>query len=728
LLGRNFACVLAHESRDCGPAALATVARHYGLDVRLGRVRDLAGTDMQGSDLAGLCSAAHKLGFRSSCGRAKPGVLNRIPLPAIAHLDGTPTGHFVVVHKVSKQHVIVADPSRGVAKVPIGEFVHRWTRYVVLLEPSSDFRSEGDPENSFKRFLAIVLSEREALFLAVVLAFAVTLLAFGTSFLLQVTLDRVIPHSDLRLLYLAGVGVALVIVFKALATVARQYVLARLGKRLELSIGLDFVRHVLSLPIGFFDKRSPGDILSRLSDVTYVRTAVAGSLLSVFLDASFLVCCAAFLLWYSAKLALIVLFLLPLLVLPTLLAGPALLSNERETRACLSQLTSRFVETVENMRIIKVFSAEEIAYDKVADAYTRGQQAIFRRTVLLGSTGAAFALLSGAASVILLVVGTRFAVVGRLSVGELMFFYSVFGLLLGPAEHLTPSLAAVQDGLVGIERLDDVNLVKPEIECQGHSGWMPERGEIELNNVSFWYREGHPTLSHVDLTIAGGDTLAILGETGAGKTTLGCLIAGLYLPKDGRVLIDGLPTSTIDRKSFRRHVAMVFQEGGLMSGTIRENICLGLPEASPDQIEEAARLAQVHEFILSLPKGYDYNVGVQGGTLSSGQRQRIAIARALIRRAPILVLDEATSHLDIETENRLMEAVLKSRRGATTIIITHRLNTAIRASRIAVMRDGHIVEAGAHAKLIARRGVYYSMWRAFMSENSGAPEYLLWQR
>ena len=716
---RKFACVVSHDSRYCGPAALATVALHYGLHISTVRLGELLGTDLQGTDLASLQRGAESLGFSASTGKVKTERLEHLPLPAIAHFNDSESGHIVVIHKLNKQSLVIADPSRGVISISREDFLRRWSRHVVLLAPTAFFRVNKKPDSSLWDFVAIARNEKKTILSSIFISVAIVIAAFGFSAFAQFTLDRVIPHSDLKLLYLLSLAVSAAIAFRSFGGLAREYLLAGFGLRLELSLGAKYTDRLLALPLEFYEKRSAGEVFARMTDISNVRNAIVGTLLSVLLDFSLLVLCTIFLLWYSAILGFVVLLVVPIVGILMVIVNRRLIVKEREIREHLTQLATRFIEIVQNIRSVKMFTSEPQAHDQIMKKYTEAQKSTSERLILSNSAGQASTFITSLAAVVILMVGARLAIQGRLTVGQLMFFYSAFGLLLGSVERLAPSIASLQEATIGMERLKTVEFIEPEKNLRsGHIQNIQFRGGVQFQDVSFWRREKYPALSHINLEINAGESIAIVGETGSGKSTLAYLVAGLYQPKGGDILFDGQSIQDIDKTSLRKHVAAVFQDPGLMSGTIRTNIALGNPTASFEMIQEAAKLAQAHDFILKLPRGYEYEVGAGGVALSSGQRQRIAIARAILRDPAILILDEATGNLDTETERKVMEAIQKTRQNRTTLISTHRLSIAVLAQRAVILDAGTIAEEGTHAELIAKRGKYFSLWKAYMTDES----------
>ncbi|MBX7220858.1 MAG: peptidase domain-containing ABC transporter [Blastocatellia bacterium] len=713
----KFVCVQGHDSNDCGPAALATVARHYGLHVSVVRARDVLDTDQQGTSLTSLCLGAEKLGFKASAGQAKIGVLDRIPLPAIAHFNDTTEGHFVVLHQVTASSIVIADPAQGVVALSREEFERRWSKALLLLAPGDDFKPNEELPSSFQALVKLAFRERKLLMQSVVCAGLISLLGLAQSFFVQMVLDRVIPFSNRSLLTILVIGVFVILGFRSLYGFLRQYLLAYLGMKYELSLGLGYMDRVLRLPVKFFEQRTTGDIYSRVTDVTSVQMAITNGLLSACIDLVMLVGLAGLMAWYNLKLTLLTLAFVPVLAAVTLGLQRPVVRKQREVREAFSGVSSKFIEAVGTIRILKVFTAEPAAFDRIREQYLKLENAQFRRNLLMGALAATSTMLTGVISIALLWVGAYLVMDAEMTVGKMMFFSSLLGMFLAPIDHLAPSMTMIQEALIGLERLGDAHQLPAEDEENGRTlEQFDLRGEIVFDRVSFWYREGYPVVNDISFTVPAGKTVAVLGETGSGKTSLANLVARLYEIQEGRILLDGMDLRDINRAALRSQIGVIFQDPSLTGGTIFDNIALGKPNATLEEVQAAARLAEAHDFIMALPKRYDYDVGDRGVALSSGQRQRIAIARALIRNAAILILDEATSNLDSQTERRVMDNIRTHCPGKTVFLITHRLTTVMHTDSIVVLDKGRIVEQGSHAELLDKQGKYHQFWSAMLPE------------
>lgn len=708
---RHNAAVLAPDYGDCGPAALATMVRHYGGCLSVGEARDLLHTTLRGTTLANLKRGAEALGFLASPGRMPFDALDKIALPVIARLRGAGHGHYVVVHEVGSSNFVIADPQRGLVSIPRAEFQAQWTGYVMLMKPSPDFVPQALGNSPLRTLVIMAASERKALLFMLCLEIAAAGAGLGISYFVRIILDKVVPRSDLQLLTVFGLGALIVVAVKVVCTTIRERFTARFARRLGLSLTFGFVEHLLSLTMDFFERRQTGDIFSRLTDINQIRTTITGPFLFSAMDICLLLLSSAVLAWRSLSLTIVAIsFGLVLVVASAVAVGP-LIRRDREIRFISTELNARFIETIANMRVVKAFTAELKARDRLKEAFENLARSTLKRDLISSALTSAAELVTSSAAIALIWVGTVLVVRGQITAGQLMFFYSALGMFLSSAGRLAPCLASVQEATVGVERVHEVMRLEPEPGLIPFAPSPFASGEIECRDLEFSYGDSL-ALSKINLRIAAGEWVAILGETGSGKTTLAYLLGCLRTPSAGEVLIDGQMVEGLDKNSVRREVAIMFQEGGLIRGSIRENIAISNPNADLEEIRDAARLASLDKFVTSLPEGYDTDVGPLGGFLSSGQKQRIGIARALLRNPRVLILDEATCHLDVATEQSILTALQERRRGCTTILVTHRLNVALLANRIVVLDRGRITEMGTHRELMALRQRYYGLWEA----------------
>jgi ATP-binding cassette subfamily B protein len=714
---RRSPFVRQSDQSDCGPAALAMIALHHGRPVSLQAARDLVGTDRIGTNLLGMVEGAERLGFSARAVKGPYEALPQVPLPAIAHVR-TPEGlgHFVVLRRVRRGGVVVADPARGVVALSQAAFCALWTGYLLIVLPGEAARAgaaPAAPAGPWRRFRDLLGAHVPLLVEALACALLMTLLGVSTSYFVQHLVDGVLVRQQGALLNALGVGMVLIAVFQALFGALRQYLVAFVGRRVDLALVSGYLRHVARLPMPFFETRQVGEILSRIHDATKVRDAISGTTLTTVVDGTLVLALVGILCWYDLRLALVAAAFVPLLLAAVAAHHPAARGRSREAMEAAAGFSAHVVEDVSGVETIKAFGAERARAEEGEDRLMRVVQASFALQKLSVSMGALGLLVTSLAGVVVLWYGGHRVMAGALTTGQLLFFYTLLGYLLEPLQRLASVNLQLQDALVAVDRLFQVLDLEPEPAGGGRKvAFRGVREAITLEGVSFRYGCRAPVLEGLDLTIPAGKTTAIVGESGSGKSTLLKLLLGFHAPTGGRLAIDGTDLRDHDLGSLRAGLGLVSQEPFVFRGTIAENIAMGRPGARPEELIAAARAAGLDAFIAGLPERFDTVIGERGANLSGGQRQRLAIARALLRQPEVLIFDEATSHLDTATEQAIQQSLRTALAGKTVVLVAHRLSTVKEADRIYVLRDGRVAEWGTHAQLVAREGLYWSLWRA----------------
>jgi ATP-binding cassette subfamily B protein len=692
------------EAADCGAACLAMVLAYHGRVVTLDEARTAAGTN-RGTDALGIVRGAEQLGLRGRGVQLEIDSLQYLPPGSILHWD---FNHFVVLEQVGRADVQIVDPAYGRRTIPIDRFRRHFTGVALVFEPVEGFVVTPAGRSKAWRYLMQLLSQPGLIGRVFVTSIAIRVLALALPLLTGMVVDRVVPRGDHSLLLVIGIGVAAVLTFQLLSSLIRSHLLIELRTKLDTKMTLGFVSHLLSLPYAYFNRRSAGDLLLRVSSNTQIRDLLTSSLLSTLLDGSLALIYLLLLFKLSWVLALITVgagFLQVVVVLVSRHRYAALTAQDLESQA---RAHSYLVQMLVGIETLKVAGAEERALEHYANLYIDELNVALSRSRLQALLDAVNGFLQTAAPLILLGTGALLVVSGSLSLGTMLATASLATGFLTPLSGLTASAMQLQTLGSYVERIDDVFSAEPE-QRRG-TGIKPPRlsGAIELSHVSFKYGSADPlVVRDVSLNVAPGTTLAIVGRSGSGKSTLAALLLGLHKPTEGRIIYDGYDLVELDHKQLRQQLGMVPQTPFVFSGSIRNNIALTDPQTPFERIVAAARKASIDVDIRAMPMGYETLVADGGATMSGGQRQRLALARALLHDPAILLLDEATSSLDATTERAVMDNLRKLR--ATRIIIAHRLSTIVNADLIAVMEDGRLVELGKHHELLARRGAYAAL-------------------
>ncbi len=694
---------------DTGLKAFVLLARLLGVAIEPEQVaHQLGGATF---DVTAMLRTAKQFQFKARLLESDWDHLAKAPLPCLARLRD---GGFVLLGKVSEDGVLIQDPAQSRPSVmPKDEFIARWDGNLVLMVRRT---SLGELQQRFdvKWFLQAIHKYRHLFGDVLIASFFLQLFALVSPLFFQVVIDKVLVHRGLSTLDVLVVGLLVVSCFETLLTALRNHIFAHTTNRIDIELGARLFRHLVSLPISYFEARRAGDSVARVRELENIRSFLTGSALTLVMDLFFTFVFLIVMAVYSVPLTLMVVASFPFFFAISSAVTPAFRQrlDEKFNRGAENQ--AFLVESISGIETLKAMAVEpqmQRRWERQLAGYVKASFKVFS----LGNWASqAVQLVSKVLTVVLLYFGAKAVVSGDLSVGELVAFNMLSSHVIQPVLRVAQIWQDFHQTRTSIARLGDILNTAPEPAfTPGRTALPTIHGRIAFEHVTFRYRMDGPAILHdVNIEIGAGQVVGIVGPSGSGKSTLTKLVQRLYVPEAGRVLIDGIDLSMMDVSWLRRQVGVVLQENVLFNVSIRENIALADPGLPINAVIEAAKLAGAHEFILELPQGYDTMVGERGSSLSGGQRQRIAIARALIANPRILIFDEATSALDYESERVIQQNMRRIVQGRTVLIIAHRLSAVRHCHRILTIEKGRLVEDGSHDDLMTQDGRYASLLRA----------------
>ena len=630
-----------------------------------------------------------------------------LSLPFIVRLNGS----FVVVMKRSDKQILAfsTEQNRPVV-IPVEDFQQQWDGYAFFMTPKLKLNRLPKRFN-LQWFLPVFWKFKRFFYEVLAASFLLQVFTLITPLFTQVIIDKVLVHKGLSTLDVLMTGLIIIAVFQMVLGYLRTYIFTVLTNKVDVVLGARLYNHIVSLPLRYFESRRVGETVARVKELETIRSFISGSSLVLFIDTAFCFIFIIAMFWYSPLLCLVAIALIPFMVLLNLIATPIYRKRIQTKFEANAESQSFLVESVTGASTVKALALEQKFSRRWEDLLGHYVKTSFDVNNVANVANSIGGFLQHLSTLLILWVGAHQVMAGKLSVGQLVAFQMLAGQVSGPVLRLVGVWQQFQQTRISIDRIGDImNLPK---ESEGRGEMSPIRqGEIFFEKVSFRYNPDEPqAVKNISVKLAPGVMVGIVGPSGSGKSTLVKLLQRMYDLEEGRIFVDNIDISKYNPAAYRRQIGTVLQENYLFCGTVRENIAIGRPGATMEEVERAARMSGAHDFIVQMKAGYDTIIGERGDSLSGGQRQKIAISRAMLVNPRILIFDEATSALDALSEKEVLEAIQKVRKNRTVLMIAHRLAAVQKADVILVMNNGMIVEYGNHEQLMKRNGMYATMYR-----------------
>ncbi|MCC9016525.1 peptidase domain-containing ABC transporter [Flavobacterium lipolyticum] len=702
-----------HDVKDCGAACLSSIGSHFNVNLPIARIRQFANTDKRGTNVLGIIEGAEKMGFTAKGVKGGFDALDKIPLPAIAHIViKEQLQHYVVIYKVEKSKITVMDPGLGKMEYyTFEEFQKTWSGVLILFAPNDDFKTINEKTAPLKRLWNLIQPHKTILLQALVGAILFTVLGLAMSVYIQKITDYVLVDGNRKLLNLLSLSMIAIILLQAYIGSKKSVFVMKTGQLIDAKLILGYYKHLLHLPQRFFDTMQIGEITSRISDTVKIRSFINEVAIEMIVNLFIVVFSFVLMFTYYWKLALVIVLVIPFYAVIYFVLNKFNKKVERTIMENAAELQTQLVESITHVRTVKEFGIEDFSNLKTENKFVKLLFTTYKSGLNGIFAGTSTQFLASAFTIVLMWIGSGYVIDRAITPGELFSFYALIGYFTSPVASLINMNKTAQNALIAADRLFEIMDLERE-ETENKIELQKEHlGDIRFENVSFRYGSRLEVFKNFNAVFKKNQTTAIVGESGSGKTTLISLLQNLYPIKEGKIYIGEYDSQFVHYQSLRKVIGVIPQQLNLFSGNIIENIALGDSFPNIQRILDLSKQLGITQFVEKLPNGFETQIGENGAMLSGGQKQRIAIARALYKNPEILLMDEATASLDTASEKMVKEVIDNFKtQGKTIIVIAHRLSTIANADTILVMKNGAIVESGNHFELLNQESEYYNLW------------------